>query len=153
MTSGEDSASKPSSPPPAYTELPDSSQYLASASQPRPSSNSTSPSQSFPSPIPHHPSYGPTPIAQQTHLLPYYDLRSNYAIAESTSRARWRFAGALIWALVILLCVGILLGAEPGQMGGRDDPGQFHIFNGGNAIARLDRWRVFVAGEGTWKDR
>ncbi|EMD40342.1 hypothetical protein CERSUDRAFT_91054 [Gelatoporia subvermispora B] len=121
---------KPSSPPPAYTEFaepPSGSQPAASHTQPGPSYSqprppaapeSTPPSASGPAPLPPtfptHAHYGPTPIAQQAALLPYYDPRSPHAIAESESRARWRFVGAFMWAVVILALVGVASGYEVG---------------------------------------
>ncbi|KAG1752520.1 uncharacterized protein EDB91DRAFT_521681 [Suillus paluster] len=56
--------------------------------------------------------FGPTPLLNSDPtlgLLPYYDLRSPYAIAEATSRARWRFICASLWAVgitILLLVVG-----------------------------------------------
>ncbi|OCH94493.1 hypothetical protein OBBRIDRAFT_831735 [Obba rivulosa] len=110
---------KPSSPPPAYTE------FAEPHSHPAPSHSrahlpaapeSTPPSASGPAPLPSvfptHVPYGPTPIAQQAALLPYYDPRSPHAIAESESRARWRFIGAFMWAVIILALVGVATGYE-----------------------------------------
>lgn len=49
------------------------------------------------------PLFGPTPISQQQGLLlPYYDARSPYSIEQADARTRWRFLGALLWAIVIL---------------------------------------------------
>ena len=67
-------SSKPSSPPPAYTELPDAAS--SSHAPPAPALRSTT------SPPPHA-GYGPTPIAPPTQLLPYYDPRSPYALETS----------------------------------------------------------------------
>jgi len=103
--------SKPDSPPPAYTE------FAESAPQPQSSTMNTSDGGSvtnMPStaPFPTHAGYGPTPIAQQTALLPYYDPRSPHALAEAGARARWRFFGAVLWALVILTLVSFVTGYE-----------------------------------------
>ncbi|KAG2115920.1 uncharacterized protein F5147DRAFT_384668 [Suillus discolor] len=57
----------------------------------------------IPPPPPH---FGPTPLLHSDPtlgLLPYYDLRSPYAIAEATSRARWRFICASLWATGIVM--------------------------------------------------
>ncbi|KAG2369731.1 hypothetical protein BDR07DRAFT_1388199 [Suillus spraguei] len=54
------------------------------------------------------PHFGPTPLLQSDPtlgLLPYYDPRSPYAIAEATSRARWRFICASLWAIGIVMWV------------------------------------------------
>ncbi|KAG1755418.1 hypothetical protein EDB19DRAFT_1661192 [Suillus lakei] len=62
------------------------------------------------------PNFGPTPLLHSDPtlgLLPYYDLRSPYAIAEATSRARWRFICASLWAVGIfmwLVAVGTFRG-------------------------------------------
>ena len=71
-------------------------------------------SQFIPSPaFPTHAGYGPTNIIQQaTHVLPYYDPRSPYAIAEANSRARWRFVGAVCWAVLILALMSLVTGWE-----------------------------------------
>lgn len=95
------SSPKPSSPPPAYTEI-DPAQLPSSSATPHsPTAFST------------HTGYGPTAItAQQQTILPYYDPRSPYALEEATSRARWRFIGALFWAVLILALTSFLLGVE-----------------------------------------
>ncbi|KAH9899444.1 hypothetical protein C8Q73DRAFT_787326 [Cubamyces lactineus] len=100
---------KPDTPPPAYSEYPAQHQHI-SPNQ----SSSTSPYTPVgaPLPFPAHAGYGPTPIAQQTQLLPYYDPRSPYAIAEATARARWRFIKALLWALVVLSLLSCMMGLE-----------------------------------------
>jgi hypothetical protein len=60
--------------------------------------------------------FGPTPLLQSEPtlgLLPYYDPRSPYAIAEATTRARWRFICASLWAvgiIALLLAVGAVKG-------------------------------------------
>ncbi|KAI0920768.1 hypothetical protein AcW1_005054 [Taiwanofungus camphoratus] len=103
------SQAKPSSPPPAYTELPDSANRLQSSSVHTPTDSSNLvPSTSFPT----HAGYGPTPIAQQTQLLPYYDPRSPHSIAEAGARARWRFVAAILWALGILAFASFVMGYE-----------------------------------------
>ncbi len=99
---------KPPSPPPAYAELDPSEQSASSSSRPQP------PPQLRPS-SPYHGDnyYGPTPLlAQQSHVLPYYDPRSSYSVAEAVARARWRFIGALFWAFVILSAASLIFGME-----------------------------------------
>lgn len=99
------SSPKPSSPPPAYTEI-DQGQ---SSEVSRMDNNGPFPSASFPE----HSGYGPTNIIQQqANLLPYYDPRSPYALAEASSRARWRFILAFCWAVLIIATLSILMGAE-----------------------------------------
>ncbi|KAI0686494.1 hypothetical protein BC835DRAFT_1235351, partial [Cytidiella melzeri] len=97
---------KPPSPPPAYAEL-DHPGQSTSSSQPHITSQP---------PAHRHPDgyYGPTPLMAQpqTHILPYYDPRSQHSVAESTTRARWRFIGALLWALLILSVVSTVCGME-----------------------------------------
>ncbi|KAH9948742.1 hypothetical protein B0H21DRAFT_820677 [Amylocystis lapponica] len=112
MVQSTPSPTKPSSPPPAYTELP--------LEHPQPSSqlaHNDSPLISGPSAAaaPIHSGYGPTPIAQQVQLLPYYDPRSSYALAEAEARTRWRFVGAVLWALLIILLGGFITGWEAHQ--------------------------------------
>ena len=102
---------KPDTPPPAYSEYPVPQQ------QPRLSPNQSSSTSPYTPvgtqlPFPAHAGYGPTPIAQQTQLLPYYDPRSPYAVAEANARARWRFITALLWALVILGLLSCMMGLE-----------------------------------------
>ncbi|KAI0638597.1 hypothetical protein C8Q77DRAFT_1154219 [Trametes polyzona] len=101
---------KPLTPPPAYSEHPDPGQQHVSPNH----SSSTSPysPSGAPLPFPAHAGYGPTPIAQQTQLLPYYDPRSPYAIAEAAARARWRFIEAVLWAVFILGVVSFVTGWE-----------------------------------------
>ncbi|GBE80116.1 hypothetical protein BKA93DRAFT_770946 [Sparassis latifolia] len=102
------SSAKTLSPPPAYSEFAESAQH-----QPYiPSRDATNVVLSASSGSQSHAGYGPTPIAQYTHLLPYYDLRSPYALAEAGSRARWRFVGAMVWAVAILLLAGFVTGYE-----------------------------------------
>lgn len=98
-----DGSPKPSSPPPAYTELDPSNPF----SEPSSSSSSTPPPHSQP-----HFS-GPTPQTQllPTHV-PYYDPQSTYSVAEAAGRARWRFLVALMWAVGILLVVSVVMGME-----------------------------------------
>ncbi|PSR92211.1 hypothetical protein PHLCEN_2v4741 [Hermanssonia centrifuga] len=101
------SSPKPSSPPPAYTEV-DPTQLAATTSRP-PMDSQFSSTPSFPT----HAGYGPTPLAQQqTELLPYYDPRSPHSVSVASSRARWRFAGALLWAIAILMIMSVLMGFE-----------------------------------------
>ncbi|KAI0650844.1 hypothetical protein C8Q79DRAFT_945346 [Trametes meyenii] len=98
---------KPLTPPPAYSEHPQMYPQRTSANQ----SASTSPYTPVgqPLPFPAHAGYGPTPIAQQTQLLPYYDPRSQYAVEEATTRATWRFIEAVLWALLTLgLAMGFM---------------------------------------------
>ncbi|CAL1700104.1 unnamed protein product [Somion occarium] len=86
--------SKPSSPPPAYSEF-------AEPISPPPGST--------------HQPYGPTPaplLQRQTHVLPYYDPRSDHSLVEAVSRARWRFVGAVAWAVVIMALAGMAMGLE-----------------------------------------
>jgi len=64
------------------------------------------------SPFPTRTVYGPTPIQQQTQLLPYYDPRSPYAMAEANSRARWRFITAFLWAVALVGLMSFLTGYE-----------------------------------------
>ncbi|KIP10412.1 hypothetical protein PHLGIDRAFT_18331 [Phlebiopsis gigantea 11061_1 CR5-6] len=95
-------STKPSSPPPAYTEV-DPTQH-ASSSAPTPQS---------PTVFTTHGGYGPTSImTQQQTILPYYDPRSPHAAAEAALRARWRFIGAFCWAVLILAFTSFLLGIE-----------------------------------------
>ncbi|OJA19321.1 hypothetical protein AZE42_00414 [Rhizopogon vesiculosus] len=62
------------------------------------------------------PHFGPTPLLQSEPtlgLLPYYDPRSPYAIAEATTRAQRRFICASLWAvgiIMLLLAVGAFKG-------------------------------------------
>ncbi|KIJ69933.1 hypothetical protein HYDPIDRAFT_104595 [Hydnomerulius pinastri MD-312] len=62
------------------------------------------------------PHFGPTPLMQSQPtlgLLPYYDPRSPYSVEAAASRARWRFIGAALWAvglIVLLLVVGAMRG-------------------------------------------
>ncbi|CCM03360.1 uncharacterized protein FIBRA_05489 [Fibroporia radiculosa] len=105
MARPQPSQPKPASPPPPYSEFADS------ASQPPLAMSAPENVSAIPS-FPAHPGYGPTPIAQQTQLLPYYDPRSPHAIAEATTRARWRFLGALFWAVVILSVASFMTGYE-----------------------------------------
>ncbi|KAH8118665.1 hypothetical protein DFH11DRAFT_692710 [Phellopilus nigrolimitatus] len=108
---------KPDSPPPAYSAIPSIASPALSANQ------SASSSYSQPSLVPapsgppfaihqHNPhTYGPTPILQQqAALLPYYDPRSPYSIEQAVSRARWRFVGAILWAIGIWIAFGLVTG-------------------------------------------
>lgn len=115
------SQSKPSSPPPPYTEIADPALYA----QPSTSVPVGGPNAPASSPFPTRTAYGPTPIQQQTQLLPYYDPRSPYAIAEANSRARWRFLVAFVWAVALVALMSLLTGYEVTlQTGG-------HIRHGG----------------------
>lgn len=79
-------------PPPSYSE----SQAVAA------SSTTIAPSVG-------QPYYGPTPInAESGALLRSYDVAQ--AMAQADARALRRFFGALMWALVIWVLVGILAG-------------------------------------------
>ncbi|KAI0737679.1 hypothetical protein C8Q80DRAFT_1114745 [Daedaleopsis nitida] len=103
---------KPPSPPPAYSEHPAPTPHNLAAGQSPVPGSSQSPT-SPPLPFPAHAAYyGPTPIAQQTQLLPYYDPRSPYAISEASHRARWRFITAALWAIVIMTIVSFVAGVE-----------------------------------------
>ena len=56
--------------------------------------------------------YGPTPLPQTVgSVLPYYDPRSPYSLEQAGRRARWRFFGALIWALGIWTAIGLVTGS------------------------------------------
>ncbi|KZT06521.1 uncharacterized protein LAESUDRAFT_653366 [Laetiporus sulphureus 93-53] len=101
------SHSKPSSPPPPYSEFVEPSQQSARSPQSHNTMNSPSPA-----PVPSHVGYGPTPIPQQTHLLPYYDPRSPHAVQEATRRARRRFIEAFLCAIGILALISLLTGVE-----------------------------------------
>ncbi|OBZ70237.1 hypothetical protein A0H81_09775 [Grifola frondosa] len=72
------SSAKPSSPPPAYTELADPSSHHHINQPGLPYSCSDT--------ITHTCRLRSDPIAQQTQLLPYYDPRSPYAIAEAAAQ-------------------------------------------------------------------
>jgi hypothetical protein len=94
------SAVKPTTldPPPTYSESAEPQYYF-----PQPSS--------LPSTTP---AFGPTPLAlpqQQAVLLPYYDARSPHSIAMAVRRARWRFVGAVMWAIVFVLVITALAGS------------------------------------------
>ena len=112
MAAAPQSSGKPLTPPPAYTEYPDPQQHQPTSSNP--AGNAQSPV-AAPLSFPTHGGYGPTPIAQQTQLLPYYDPRSQYAVAEANRRARWRFIEAALWALVVLSVVSFVTGWEVEQ--------------------------------------
>ncbi|KAH9854934.1 hypothetical protein C2E23DRAFT_883481 [Lenzites betulinus] len=101
---------KPVTPPPAYSEQPEAHQQHLSPNQ----STSASPYTpvAAPLPFPAHAGYGPTPIAHQAQLLPYYDPRSPHAMEEAASRARWRFVEAVLWAVFILSAVSFVMGWE-----------------------------------------
>ncbi|TFK93630.1 hypothetical protein K466DRAFT_537729 [Polyporus arcularius HHB13444] len=111
MSGAPQQSAKPLTPPPAYSEHAGSDQQHLSTNQAAPSISSGSPVSplSFPA---HAPYYGPTPIAQQAQLLPYYDPRSPHAVAEANHRARWRFISAAIWAVAILAFVSFMTGLQ-----------------------------------------
>ncbi|THH11932.1 hypothetical protein EW145_g339 [Phellinidium pouzarii] len=104
---------KPDSPPPAYSTIPS---IPSPVQQSESSPHSLSGSASIPyvtGPFHHQQgtTYGPTPILQQQGcLLPYYDPRSPYSMEQAASRARWRFIGALAWAVGIWIAFGIVTG-------------------------------------------
>ena len=107
-------AGKPYDPPPAYSVLPNqpaAPPLDQAASGSSASSNGPAPFGAFPAHA-HAGYYGPTPIAQQAQLLPYYDPRSPHAVQEATSRARWRFVFAAIWAVFIISVVSAATGWE-----------------------------------------
>ena len=91
-------APKSQTPPPTYAE-----------SVPPPAMPYTHPSPSAQVPtvqfVGHSWGHGPTPILQQQTLLPYYDPRSVYSVHEASSRARWRFLGAIAWAYGLIALV------------------------------------------------
>jgi hypothetical protein len=108
----------PEVPPPAYSAHPDNSGPSGQLQRPN------SPHERIPGAYPHRvssffganttpsftppppPHFGPTPLLTSDPtlgLLPYYDPRSPYAIAEAASRARWRFIGASLWAIGIVM--------------------------------------------------
>ncbi|KAF7970253.1 hypothetical protein HWV62_32379 [Athelia sp. TMB] len=106
----------PPSPPPTYSE----STMPGPSSQTPPRSYADQPffaPLSSP-PMPTHPLFGPTPIAQQQGaLLPYHDPRSPYAITQASSRARWRFIGAVFYAVIIWMALVVVLGVEIPEAG------------------------------------
>ncbi|OSD04437.1 hypothetical protein PYCCODRAFT_1476002 [Trametes coccinea BRFM310] len=131
MTESAHLSGKPPTPPPAYSEQPEGHQQHSTPDQ----SASTSPYTPIgaPLPFPAHAGYGPTPIPQQTQLLPYYDPRSPYALAAARSRARWRFIEAVLWAVVILGFVSFLTGWEIQVMmakGAKVEPGYYSSSSG-----------------------
>ena len=114
------------SPPPAYSDIPSIPTDSHSA---QPSvAPSTAPSglnpieTPFAGPAFHHHNvhshtfvYGPTPFPHQSQNgvllpLPYYDPHSPYSMEQAISRARWRFFGALLWAIGIWIAFGIVTG-------------------------------------------
>ncbi|TBU43290.1 hypothetical protein BD309DRAFT_961005 [Dichomitus squalens] len=120
MAAAPQPSGKPSTPPPAYSDYSgyEYQQHLSAtqAQTSNPASSAQSPvGVAVPLPFPAHTGYGPTPIPQQTQLLPYYDLRSPYAVAEANRRARWRFIEAALWALVVLSAVSFVMGWEVEQ--------------------------------------
>jgi len=86
----------PSHPPPSYNE--------STATQPlvvHPGSSG----------IPHpNAGYGPTPIGQQQQAaLPYYDPRSVHSVQAAKRRAKERFAGAVLWVVIIFALLSVLV--------------------------------------------
>jgi len=53
--------------------------------------------------------YGPTPIGQQQATLPYYDPRSVHSAQAAKKRAKERFAGAVLWVLLIFALLSVLV--------------------------------------------
>ncbi|RPD67380.1 hypothetical protein L226DRAFT_529731 [Lentinus tigrinus ALCF2SS1-7] len=119
MSGGPQQSGKPLTPPPAYSEHLEPHEQHPSTNQGASTSSSSplSPGLSFPT---HAAYYGPTPLPQQTQLLPYYDPRSPYAVAEANHRARWRFITAALWAVAILTFVSFITGWEVEAMRARE---------------------------------
>lgn len=152
VTGPEDQNSKAPSSPPTYAEvaaaeprqtqrplqpingvpatLPYSAQSLLPQPTPQPPHGAMS---GPPPPPPSQRVYGPTPLAASqsamTTVLPYYDPRSPWAMEAAASRARRRFFGALLWAFVIWLAIGSLVG------GVVDDAGRRRVVGGGGTWA------------------
>lgn len=117
---------KTDSPPPAYSTIPSIPSPAPSPTQHSSSTATANPQDSLAAqyaynndsgapgfqPHAHHAhAHGPTPIAQQQGaLLPYYDPRSPYSMDQAVSCARWRFIGAILWALGIWVAFGIVTG-------------------------------------------
>lgn len=98
--------SAPAEAPPAYVDIPNPS----GSGLPTPVTQ-PGPAVVVPFPTTNHGSpFGPTPINSQSHLIPYYDARSPAAVAESHQRAGRRFFGAFLWALLVLLITGAIVG-------------------------------------------
>lgn len=98
--------SSPDSPPPSGTIQPSSvdQPFFAPLSSPPLLPNATLYSTST------TPLFGPTPISQQQGmLLPYYDPRSPYSIEQADARTKWRFLGALFWAIIILSALALVI--------------------------------------------
>ncbi|KIJ20399.1 hypothetical protein PAXINDRAFT_166459 [Paxillus involutus ATCC 200175] len=115
-------SANPDTPPPAYSirvpnlqQGPPSSQHSPASTMPgyfpnRAQSLFSSSSGPHFAPPPH---FGPTPLMQSQPtlgLLPYYDPRSPYAIEAATSRARWRFIRASLWAVCLIGCLLLVAG-------------------------------------------
>ncbi|KAF9226717.1 hypothetical protein BS17DRAFT_776027 [Gyrodon lividus] len=120
-------SANPDTPPPAYSiRVPDPNLQQC------PSSSQHSPTNTMPGQYPNRaqslfssnsgphfappPHFGPTPLMQSQPtlgLLPYYDPHSPYSIEAATSRARWRFIGAALWAVGLIVFL-LLLGAFRG---------------------------------------
>lgn len=95
----------PDTPPPTYSE---STALKVSpprqAERPAPGSSS---SFGVPGVFPVQPAMGPTPLAPGgPTVLPYYDPRSPYSLAEARVRARRRFFWALLMALALFALGG-----------------------------------------------
>lgn len=90
------SSPPPSHPPPSYNE--------STATQPLVVHPGTSG-------IPHpNAGYGPTPIGQQHQAtLPYYDPRSVHSVQAAKRRAKERFAGAVLWVVIIFALLSVLV--------------------------------------------
>lgn len=116
----------PPTPPPAYSES--TMPGPGSNSRLYPTSDQSAPSRAYADqgffaplsspPMPTHPLFGPTPIVQQQEaLLPYYDSRSPYSLGQAVSRARWRFIGAVFYAVIIWMALLVVLGVEAPEAG------------------------------------
>jgi len=90
------SSPPPSHPPPSYNE--------STATQPLVVHPGTSG-------VPHTSAgYGPTPIGQQQQaVLPYYDPRSAHSAQAAKRRAKERFAGAVLWVVIIFALLSVLV--------------------------------------------
>ncbi|KIY71119.1 hypothetical protein CYLTODRAFT_487489 [Cylindrobasidium torrendii FP15055 ss-10] len=54
--------------------------------------------------------FGPTPATRLQLPYAYYDPHSDYSVSMADQRARSRFIGAVLYALLILALVGTVLG-------------------------------------------
>ena len=60
-----------------------------------------------------HAGYGPTPISrQQQAAIPYYDPRSVHSMRAAGRRAKERFVGAVLWAILILALLPMFVWVE-----------------------------------------